>query len=184
MKFSRFQLFFLTASIAMAMPALSQVTPAAQGGGFGTTRVFAEFTAGRPNYEDEFLVGPTIGGYIQLNRWIAGEARGSVLKWGPSAYHQDTALFGPRVQLPGHRITPYAAFDFGIAHVTYPLAGSQPRALTSSNESAWQLVAGADYRLNYRWSLRLGEFTYGKINVLQNGLNPKTFSSGIVFRVF
>jgi hypothetical protein len=185
MKLLTKHLFFLVFCTSIFIPSFSQVAPAAKGGsGFGQTRIFAEFTAGKPNYEDEFLVGPTIGGYIPLNGWIAGEARGSVLKWGPSPFHQDTALFGPRVQYPGHKITPYAAFDFGIAHVTYPLPNSQPSRLTSSNELAWELATGVDYRFNHRFSLRLGEFTYGSINVLQNGLNPKTFSSGVVVRVF
>lgn len=121
---------------------------------------------------------------MQLSRRIGVEARGAVLRWGHSRYHQDTALFGPRLQLPMNRFYPYVAFDFGIAHATYPIEHSDSNRLTSSNQFAWELATGLDYRINHRFGLRLGEFTYGSIDVLQNGLNPKTFSTGIVIRPF
>ena len=173
----------LLALFCIAASALSfaQVAPSTKGGGAGL-HVFGEFTAGKPNYDSDFLLGPTVGGYLQFSHWIGGEARGSILKWGPSHYHQDMALVGPRVQYPFHRFVPYGAFDVGVAHVTYPPTVEAP--VTSANKLAWELASGVDYPLNHRIDLRLFDFTYGKIYVLQHGLNPKGFSSGIVFRLF
>ncbi len=167
---------------AAFLPSFSQVAPATTGGSSGRVFAFGEFTAGRPNYGDEFILGPTIGGYIQLNQLIGVEARGSLLRWGPSSFHQETALFGPRLQLSAGRFTPFASIDAGIAHAVYPVSYTNSK-LTGSNGLAWQVVGGVDYGLNHRFKLRLGEFTFGSIDVL-NGLNPKTFSSGIVMRVF
>jgi hypothetical protein len=169
-------------SVSFTLPSCSQVSPSATGGGFGQIRLFGEFTASRPNYGTDFLLGPTFGGDVQFNRWIAGEARGSLLRWGPSRYHQDFALFGPRLQYPIGRLVPYGAFDLGIGHAVYPAVNGLP-TLTSSNGFAWEIIGGADYKLNHRWSLRLGEFTYGSIHVI-GGLNPWSFSSGVVFRLF
>ncbi|WP_158748832.1 hypothetical protein [Acidobacterium sp. S8] len=158
----------------------AQVAPATQGGG-GGLHVFGEFTVGKPNYGTEYLLGPSLGGYLQITRWLGGEARGSILKWGPSPFHQDTALIGPRVQFPVHRFAPYGAFDIGVAHVTYP---PEPGKLTSVNKLGWEMATGVDYHLTRRIDLRLFDFTYGKIYLLQNGLNPKTYSSGVVFSLF
>lgn len=159
----------------------SQVATATQGGN-GGIHIFGEFTAGKPNYGNDWLYGPTIGGYMQLNRWIGGEARGSILKWGSSPYHQDFAVVGPRIIYPIHRVVPYAAFEVGVAHVTYPPVEHAP--VVSNNKFAWQIVAGADYKLTSRVDLRPFDFTYGKISVLDHGLNPKGFSTGVVFRIF
>jgi len=169
-------------TMSLALPSHSQVAPAAEGGGVGRIYIFGEFSASRPNYGDQFLYGPTIGGDFQLNRWIAAEARGSLLRWGPSPFHQDFALFGPRIQYPLRRLVPYGAFDVGVAHAVYPTSYTNG-TITSSDAFAWEIIGGADYKLNHRWSLRLGEFSYGSIRVL-NGLNPKTISSGVVFRLF
>lgn len=159
----------------------SQVATATKGGE-GGIHIFGEFSAGRPNYGYDWLYGPTVGGYIQLSRWIGGEARGSVMKWGPSPFHQDLAVVGPRIIYPMHKFVPYAAFDVGVAHVTYQPVQSAP--LVASNKFAWEMAAGVDYKLTPRIDLRPFDFTYGKISVLNHGLNPKGFSTGIVFRIF
>lgn len=166
---------FVTSSFSLA-----QVAPATQGGSVGL-HVFGEFTVGKPNYGTEYLLGPSLGGYLQIKRWFGAEARGSALKWGPSPYHQGTALIGPRMQYPVHRFIPYGAFDVGVAHAVYPPV---PGKLTAVNKLAWEMAAGVDYHLTHRIDLRLFDFTYGKIYVLQSGLNPKTFSSGVIFRLF
>jgi opacity protein-like surface antigen len=177
------QEYFFLALLCTIISAYSvaQVASSTKGGG-GKIGIFGEFTAGKPNFGSDFLYGPTIGGYIQLHRWLGGEARGSLLKWGPSAFHQDMAVVGPRFQYPFHRFVPYGSFDMGVAHVTYP--NQTTGVLDSSNKLAWEMASGVDYRLNHRIDLRLFDFTYGKIYVLQHGLNPKGFSSGIVFRLF
>jgi hypothetical protein len=175
-----FSLSIILATVSA--PAFPQVAPAATGGNSGRIFVFGEFSAGRPNYGDEFLLGPTLGGYIRFSHLIGVEARGSILRWGPSPLHQATALFGPRVQLTLGRFVPYGSFDVGIGHAVYPVSYTS-RQLTSSDAFAWQVAGGVDYRLNRRFKLRLGEYTYGSISVL-NGLNPKTFSSGVVVRLF
>ena len=85
------------------------------------------------------------------------------------------------MQYPMHRFIPYGAFDVGVAHATYPPA---PGELKAVNKLAWEMATGVDYHLTHRIDLRLFDFTYGKIYLLQNGLNPKTYSSGVVFRLF
>ena len=167
---------------AVSLPSLSQVAPSATGETSGRGYVFGEFTAGRPDYGTDFLFGPTVGGYFRLSHLLAVEARGAILRWGPSRYHQETALFGPMVQIPVKRIVPYVAFDAGVGHATYPVVPGLP-TLTGSTGFAWQFVGGVDYQMNRRYSLRLGEFTYGSIGVL-NGLSPESFSAGVVVRLF
>lgn len=159
----------------------SQVAPSTKGGNNGIY-IFGEFGAGWPNYGGDYLLGPTVGGYMQFHRWLGGEVRGSVMHWGPSEYHQANALIGPRVQYPFHRLLPYGAFDIGIAHAAYPPVPHAP--VSSANKLGWELATGVDYRLSHRIDLRLADFTYGKIYILQNGVDPKTISSGIVFRLF
>ena len=160
----------------------AQAAPSVTGGGFGRAYVFGEFTAGRPNYGTDFILGPTIGGYFTFNNWLSGEARGSMLRWGPSPFHQSVAVFGPRVQFRVGALKPYTSFEAGIAHAVYPdPAGTNN---VGSNVFTWEAIGGADYRLNRRLSIRVGEFSYGSIKVLSHGLNPKSISSGIVVHIF
>ncbi len=149
---------------------------AANRGGAGDDGLYASFSGARPNYGEKWLVGPSFGGYLQVKSFLGIDARGSILRWGPSPNHQYLAVAGPRVAFRKERFTIYAAGEGGVGHARYP-GGSDLAA-------AWLLTAGVDYQIHPRIKLRLGEFSYGDIYVLQQGLNPKIISAGVVFRPF
>ncbi|GGG99416.1 outer membrane protein [Silvibacterium dinghuense] len=168
-----------------ASSAFAQAAPAAYGGGDANgAHVFGELSFGFPNYDAEYLRGVTAGGYFQRSRWIGLEVRGSMLRWGPSTMHQSSILTGPRVQYPFHRFIPYLAFEPGVTHTVLPYTGYPGSALVGSNNFAWQIIGGVDYRLTHRLWVRAGEASYGHINVIQNGLSPKSFSAGLNYRIF
>jgi len=150
------------------------VQPAAHGG--AENRVYALFSANRPNYVQQWLLGGTGGGYLQWNKFVGLDGRIIVSRWGPSPNHQYLGIIGPRVALERGKWTIYASGEGGIGHARYPGG--------SGYGGSWLLTAGADYYLRPRIKLRLGEFGYGGISVLNHGLNPKTLSAGIVIKVF
>lgn len=178
-------LFAWALGLALASPAFSQVAQSAHGGeGYGVN-VFGEFSFGFPNFDADYLRGVTAGAYYQPSHWIGAEVRGAALHWGPSQLHQDSILFGPRVQHPLFRkLSVYGSWEPGFTHVLTRDTSAPGEPLQSATKFAWQAIGGADYRVNRRFEVRLGEFSYGKIYVLQNGLNPKSFSAGVVYHLF
>lgn len=80
----------LTSAVAAA-----QQAPAAKSG--ATDGTYALFSAGRPNYGDQWLFGTTLGGFLQWNKWVGVDGRFVILPWGPSPNHQYAAVIGPRL---------------------------------------------------------------------------------------
>ena len=152
-----------------------QVKPAAEGGG-ADNGLYGLFSNARPNYGDQWLVGGTAGGYLQWNRFVGIDGRVTALRWGPSSFHQYYGVIGPRVALNRGHITLYGAGEGGIAHAR--------TADDSEYAGTWLLTAGLDYQIRPRIKLRLGEFGYGRIYVLEHGLNPKAVSAGVVVKLF
>jgi hypothetical protein len=160
--------------VLMSSLASGQVQPATKGG--VKNGVYALFSGGRPNYGDDWLLGGTLGGYLQRSHFLGFDGRVTALRWGPSPFHQYVAVAGPRIALGIERWTVYGTVEGGLGHASAP-AGS-------SYSGSWLLTAGVDYQINPRVKLRLGEFGYGGIEVLQHGLNPKTLSAGVVVKLF
>lgn len=170
----------LTSAVAAA-----QEAPAARGR--ATDGTYALFSAGRPNYGDQWLFGTTLGGFLQWNKWVGVDGRFVILPWGPSPNHQYAAVIGPRLAYTRSGWTGFGTFEGGPGHARYP-AGVTPAGVPyaggADTEPAWWVTGGLDYQAGSRFSVRVGEFDYGKIYVLNNGLNPKSISAGLVFRPF
>jgi hypothetical protein len=154
--------------------AWGQVQPAARGG--AENGIYALFSSSRPNYGNDWLFGGTWGGYLQWHKFIGLDGRVIVTRWGPSPNHQYLGVIGPRVAFGRGRWAVYASGEGGIGHARYPGGDGYG--------GSWLLTTGVDYHMRPRIKLRLGEFGYGGISVLDHGLNPKILSAGIVIKVF
>jgi len=165
---------------------VGQEPPAAVGG--GSTGVYALFSAGRPNYGSQWLFGGTAGGLVQLNKFLGADGRVMGLRWGPSPNHQYAAVLGPRVAFNRSRWTMFGSAEGGLGHARHPAGISERTGVAYSagaeTAGAWWLTTGVDYQVNSRFAVRVGEFDYGKIYVLESGLDPKIFSVGVVIRPF
>ena len=144
-------------------------------------------SAGRPNYGREAIYGATVGGYVQWGPVVGVDARFMDLPFGATGVHQFFIGAGPRVRVTKGRFQIFGSVDGGVGHAQYTEdieANSLYHASGAGSSFSYFLTGGADYVLTRRLSIRLGEFNYGSIQVLNDGLNPKIFSSGIVLKVF
>jgi hypothetical protein len=152
----------------------AQTAPSATGG--ANSGVYALFDGGRPNFGSNWLVGGTVGGYFQSKSLLGLDGKVAALRWGPSQDHQYFALIGPRFAFNRGRWTSFGTAEGGIGHARY-FDGSGYGA-------SWMLTGGLDIRINSRLRWRVGQFSYGGIDVLNHGLNPKIISSGVVIKLF
>lgn len=152
----------------------AQAAPSASGG--TNYAVYALFDGGRPNYFSDWLLGGTVGGYFQSKGLLGVDGQLTALRWGPSQEHQYFALVGPRFAFRRRRWTAFGSAEGGVGHARYPDGPAYG--------GSWMLTGGVDMRLNSRLTWRVGQFSYGGIDVLDNGLNPKIISSGVVVRLF
>lgn len=134
--------------------------------------------AGRPNYGTDGLFGGTAGAYIQGRPFLGLDGKFIALRWGPSQEHQYFALAGPRFAWNGERWTAIGTAEGGIGHVRYD------EGKASEDGFSWMLTGGLDMHLTDRFKWRVAQFSYGGVDVLNDGLNPKIISSGIVLRLF
>ena len=144
-------------------------------------------SAGRPNYGDEWIYGGTVGGSIQWKPYLGLDAHFTDLPMGASGVHQFFIGTGPRGKISRGRFQLFGNVDGGLGHVEYrtgPWVNGSYHAAGAQSGFGYFLTGGVDYALTRRLSVRLGEFDYGKISVLDSGLNPKVFSSGIVLNLF
>lgn len=174
------------ALLCAAIPTSAQARPS----GTGTTRsaaVYVLFTNGWPNYGHETIQGGTIGGYRQWSRFAGIDARVTDLPMGGQGVHQGFIGAGPRVQTNRGKFQIFGNVDAGLGHAQYT-AGWQPDGgyhwAGAQSSFAYFLTGGVDYRLMRKLSVRLGQFDYGSMQVLDSGLNPKMVSAGIVFKLF
>jgi hypothetical protein len=163
-------LFILTWPLSV----IAQAVPSANGG--ASYGIYGLVDGGRPNYYSDWLVGGTVGGYFQHSPWLGLDGQVTALRWGPSQEHQYFALIGPRFALDRGRWEAFGTAEGGLGHARF--------ADSSAYGGGWMLTGGVDMRLNARLSWRVGQFSYGRIAVLEHGLNPKIVSSGLVIRLF
>lgn len=154
----------------------AQAFPSATGG--TRSRVYVLLDAGRPNYGHEGLFGGTAGAYIQGRPWLGLDGQLIALRWGPSSEHQYFALVGPRFAWNRGRWTAIGTVEAGVGHARYD------EGTASENGFSWMLSGGLDMRLNDRFKWRVAQFSYGRLDVLSSGLNPKIIGSGLVMRLF
>jgi hypothetical protein len=170
----RYRICVLLVSFTWPFFASAQAAPSATGGTNGG--IYGLLDGGRPNYYEEWLVGGTVGGFLQSKPWLGLDGHVTVLQWGPSQQHQYFALIGPRFAFNRDRWTAFGTAEGGIGHARYPSG--------SAYGGSWMLTGGLDLQLNSRFSWRVGQFSYGDIDVLTHGLNPKIISSGVVVKLF
>lgn len=165
---------------------IAQEPPSAVGG--GSIGAYALFSAGRPNYGSQWLLGGTVGGLVQLKSFLGADGRVIGLRWGPSPDHQYAAVLGPRVAINDGRWTVFGSAEGGLGRARHTAGVNRHTGESYSagaqTAGAWWLTTGVDYQMNRRFAIRAFEFDYGKIYVLESGLDPKILSGGIVIRPF
>ncbi len=137
-------------------------------------------------YYAPVLFGYSFGGYLQTPYVIGAEIRGQVQR-RQNAEHQEAALIGPRVAIRFGRLTPYASFLVGAGQgwryrETPILGAKQPQPIQNIG-TQWTILGGADFKLNHRFSARVGEVSYSKLYLKEWTLSPVNFTAGIVFRI-
>lgn len=149
------------------------------------TGVYASFTAGKTDLPNtDWIYGPTVGAYFDSSHfpiveWGA-DIRASFLG-GSGKTQMQSGLVGPRLaaHLPVVPLKPYAELLIGAGHVQ----AGQGSAQISETKFEYQGVFGADVTVFPRIDWRVVEFSYGGLPNLGGGLNPKTISTGLVFRI-
>jgi hypothetical protein len=148
-----------------------------------TIHLFGNYTYGSSNWSNNDSAGYTLGGFVQLPHLFGLESRGSYLHWGTNEHRYD-ALFGPRVALHFARFSPYGVVLGGVGHVVvWHTASPHYNVLTGETAPEWKVLGGVDFYAGRHFTLRLGEVSYAKVYVFQNGVSPIDFSGGVVYRI-
>ena len=143
---------------------------------------YADFSASKLTNSTgtNYLYGPTIGGSIELLPWgpikVGGDIRGSFV--GSGGKRLDGIVVGPRLSLhvkPLH-LKPYGEFMVGFARYN-------DGAGTASTDSQIQVNTGVDRQVAKLIDWRVFEYGYSQYYGQGGQFNPKTFSTGIVFRL-
>ncbi len=152
--------------------------PAAQ----SQVAIYAEFSASDFNLPNiDWQYGTTFGLYY--NAWtipffaVGLDGRGSVV--GSGSPKIDSGLAGPRITFKPHvlPVMPYVEALVGFGHAEY----GQGAAQTSKSQLEYQFLGGADFTIFPRIDWRAVEFSYGGLS--GQGFNPRTLSTGLVFRL-
>jgi hypothetical protein len=149
--------------------------------------VFTEFTVGKPdfgNYGDLAVYGFTTGGFTESSHIFGLEMRGSILRSG-GYDHAESALFGLRAPLRFARFSPYLSLLGGGGqtwrYTNAPGKGPKPVMIKGVGPQ-WMAAAGIDVYMNRRISLRVGELSYGNVQMGSRTLTALTASAGVVYR--
>lgn len=164
--------FLLFLSLAAAIPASAQI------GVYGT---FSASNFNVPNVGWRY--GSTFGAYD--NHWkipffaLGLDGRGVVV--GSGNNKSESGLVGPRIVFQPHilPIMPYVEALAGVGHVDI----GQGSAQSSATKFEYNFVGGADLTIFPRFDWRVVEFSYGGLSGFSGSYNPKTLSTGIVFRL-
>jgi hypothetical protein len=157
--------------VAAAIPASAQI------GVYGT---FSAANFRLPNTGWQY--GSTFGLYD--NHWHYGlidfglDGRGSVIGGSASIA---SGLVGPRVVLKPHVLPfmPYLEVLGGMGHAEY----GEGSAAGSTTKFEYNFVGGIDYTVLPRIDWRVVDFSYGGLAAFKGSFNPRTVSTGIVFRL-
>jgi hypothetical protein len=127
--------------------------------------------------------GSTFGLYD--NRWkvpffaLGVDGRGSVI--GGTQASIASGLVGPRLVFKPHvlPIMPYVEALGGVGHAEY----GEGSAAGSATKFEYNFVGGVDYTVLPRIDWRVVDFSYGGLTAFSGSFNPRTISTGIVFRI-
>jgi opacity protein-like surface antigen len=89
-------------------------------------------------------------------------------------------MFGPRVNAPMGKVTPFAQAVFGVAHISGEALGQGD----STNKFGMAFGGGVDYDVNKSVAIRLGKVDYFVIRVGEglDNMNAFRYSTGVVFK--
>jgi len=166
------------AMVGAAVPARAQWAVYAQGTG-------AELAMPNTGH----LYGGT-GGFYKTQRAgifaIGPDFRASILQRGNVAgsftdERMDLGMVGVRFAVTPHvlPVMPYAEGMVGIGY----WRGGQGLTRQDKMGGTIQALVGADYTILPRIDWRIAEFTYGRMTGIGETINPRTLSTGIVFRL-
>lgn len=107
------------------------------------------------------------------------DGRGSVVGSGSTSIV--SGLVGPRIVFKPHilPIMPYVEALVGAGHAQF----GEGSATTNATKLEYNFVGGVDYTFFPRFDWRVVEFSYGGLSGLAGSFNPRTLSTGIVFRL-
>ncbi len=162
--------------LALPLPAAAQI------GLYGT---FSAANFNVPNVGWQY--GSTFGIYddkFSIPFFSLGlDGRGSVVGGSSSGASVRSGLVGPRLVFKPH-VLPIMPYVEGLVGAGYAQAGQQgSAAYYSATKFEYNGVAGVDYTFFPRLDWRVIEFSYGGLSGFQGSFNPKTLSTGIVFRL-
>lgn len=154
------------------------------------TAIYGEFTAGKiPSANTPWMYGPTVGLYHDTGLGLVAfgyDVRGSFLRRGDtngSDTNQSLTTLegGVRFAVTPHvlPIKPYVEALGGYGGLTT----GQGVARTSASHLTYQFLGGVDFTFFPRLDWRVAEFSYGGLSGLGSSYNPKTLSTGLVFRL-
>lgn len=154
------------------------------------TAIYGEFTAGKiPAANTAWMVGPTIGLYHDNGLGLVAygyDVRGSFLRRGDtngsdSNESLTTLEGGVRFAVTPHvlPVKPYVEALGGYGSLT----SGQGVARTSASHLTYQFLGGVDFTFFPRLDWRVVEFSYGGLSGLGSSYDPKTVSTGLVFRL-
>ena len=146
--------------------------------------VYSMFTEADFNVQNTGWRGGTTFG-IYDNHWtipffaLGVDGRGTVVNGSGASIAG--GLVGPRLVFKPHvlPVMPYVEGLVGAAHAE----SGQGTAYTSQNKFEYNVVAGLDYTFFPRLDWRVVEFSYGGLPGFGNSFNPRTLSTGVVFRL-
>ena len=154
------------------------------------TAVYGEFTAGKISAANTpWMYGPTVGLYHDNGLGLVAygyDVRGSFLRRGDTAGADSnesltTLEGGVRFAVTPHvlPIKPYVEALGGYGGLT----AGQGTVRTSASHFTYQFLGGVDFTFFPRLDWRVVEFSYGGLSGLGSSYDPKTLSTGLVFRL-
>ena len=176
---SKALLLFFVCALA-ASTAKCQVAPAVTYPKY-SFQLGGEFSAYRPDYGPQTLLG--LGAYADMDfrRWIGieAESRALFLNKYENKLQMDTGGGGPRFFYRDHRFTPYAKVVIEFGSITFP-----NHTFDHATRVLYGIGGGVDYNLSHRVSLR-GEFQWQNwLNFPNRGLTPHGVNIGAAYRFF
>ena len=154
------------------------------------TGVYGEFSAGKINAaHTDWMYGPTVGLYHDTGLGLVAygyDVRGSFLRRGDThgadtSEGLTTVEGGLRFAVTPHvlPVKPYVEALGGYGSLTV----GQGSARTSASHFTYQFLGGVDFTFFPRLDWRVAEFSYGGLSGLGSSYDPKTLSTGLVFRL-
>jgi hypothetical protein len=174
---------FVLGTLIAGLLLWSAATPA-----MAQTALYGAFSATHVNNagvaDGTWLYGPTFGMYRDTSHTtpvhLGYDVRASFV--GGGGVSMQDLLLSPRISLHMRMIplSPYAQIGGGITRVSQT---GTPSTTTTNTEFEYQILGGVDWTLLPHVQWRVLEYSYGSVSGMGASFNPKSISSGVVFRI-